>query len=358
MNIEDLLVMTASSGASDIHLTVGNPPAFRIDGELSVPADLDPMTDEGMAAGLERVLDQGQLDAFKRDLEMDFALDITGAGRFRGNAAMERGHISLVFRHITELALDVDELGLPAVCRDLAVRPRGLVVVTGPTGSGKSTTLAAMIEYINCNTSRRVVSLEDPIEYLFKNQRSVITQREVGSDTHSFAAALGRVLRQNPDVIMVGEMRDPETMSAVLTAAETGHLVFTTAHAPGAPQAVDRIVDMFPPYQQHQVRSQLSAVLEGVLYQRLVPKAKGKGRVAAIEVMLGTYAVRNLIREGKIHQLYGTMQLGSGLGMQTLDQALMRLRRAGVITEEAALANCVSREELKDHTTLPALARA
>ena len=236
MNLEDLLRMTASSGASDVHLTVGNRPTFRVDGQLRIENDLDPMTDEGMTAGLEWVLDEAQRQAFKRDLEMDFAVDVAGAGRFRGNAALERGHIALVFRHITELALELDELGLPPVCRDLAMKPRGLVVVTGPTGSGKSTTLAAMIEYINRNSSRRVVTLEDPIEYLFKNQQSVITQREVGNDTRSFAAALGRVLRQNPDVIMVGEMRDPETMSAVLTAAETGHLVFSTAHAPGAPQ--------------------------------------------------------------------------------------------------------------------------
>ncbi len=353
MKIEETLRLTATKGASDVHLMAGDRPAFRVHGQLHIDGDLEPVTAEQLALDLEGLVGDQQMKEFRRELELDFAVEIAGAGRFRGNAALERGGISLVFRRITELLLDMDSLGLPPICRDLATRPRGLVIITGQAGSGKSTTLAAMIEHINSTTSSRIVTLEDPIEYVFHNKRSVITQRQVGDDTRSFAAALNHVLRQNPDVIMVGEMRDAATVAAALTAAETGHLVLTTAHAPGAPLTIDRMIDMFPPHQQGQVRSQLAAILEGVLYQQLVRKADGGGRTAAVEIMLGSSAVRNLVREGKTHQLYAAIQMAGGQGMRTLDHAVLRLYQAGTITKEAAMAHAQNREQVEKDLQAP-----
>ncbi len=347
MVIQQALQRMVENGASDVHLLPDSPPAYRIHGQIQFAEGLVPVTGEALMQELEQLLDKRQVDSFRQDMELDFALEIEGAGRFRGNAAMARGRPFLVFRHITELTLDFEALGLPAIYKDLAMTPRGLVIVTGPVGSGKSTTLAAFIQYINANTNRRVVTLEDPIEYLFHNERSIITQREIGHDSRSFIAALGRVLRQDPDVIMVGETRDAATVEATLIAAETGHLVLNTAHAPSAPQTVDRIIGMFPPHQQAQVTAQLASVLEGVLYQELLPKADGTGRAVAVEVMLGTYAVKNMIREGKVHQLYSTIQTGGQLGMRTMDEALLQLCRRGVITEELALARAQNRETLE-----------
>ncbi len=335
--LNDWLHLTTQRGASDLHLVAGEAPAFRINGEIQIDASLPPVPSAALQGWLDEALSAQQRSVFARELELDFALEVAPWGRFRGNASLARGSLTLVFRHITELSLDPEALGLPKACQELALRPKGLVIVTGVTGSGKSTTLAAMLEVINRTTSKRVVTLEDPIEYVFNNRRSVITQRQVGSDTHSFVSALNHVLRQNPDVIMVGEARDATTFGAALTASETGHLVLTTAHAPSAVQTVERIIDMFAPHHQYQVRSQLASILEGVLYQRLVPRADGKGRVAAVEVMLGTGAVRNLIREGKTHQLFSAIQLGAAQGMQTLDQALQRLLNQRVITEETAV---------------------
>lgn len=341
--------------ASDVHLTLDNRPAFRIHGKLETAVDLAPVTHAELEGAMKRILTKKQLDAFEDSNELDFALNIPGAGRFRGNIAMERGALTMVFRRITELNLEFESLGLPALCRDLALKPRGLVIVTGTVGSGKSTTLAAMISYLNTKASRRIVTLEDPIEYAFQNDRSIITQRQVGNDTPSFASALSHVLRQNPDVIMVGETRDTTTVGAALSASETGHLVLTTAHAPSAPLTIDRIIDMFEPHHQQQVRAQLALILEAVLYQQLIPRADGKGRVLAVEVMLGTPAIRNLIREGKTHQLYSTIQLSSGQGMQTLDQSIVNLYRKGLINEEGALSVCENPEQLmKDlRTTRP-----
>ena len=250
-------------------------------------------------------------------------------------------------RSIKVQQLDIDALGLPPLCRSLADKHIGLIIVTGPTGSGKSTTLAAMVQYINATSKRRVITLEDPIEYLFENQGCIITQREIGEDTFSFEAGLIHTLRQDPDVIMVGEMRDTATVETALRAAETGHLVLTTAHAPGAPESVERVVDMFPSQLQSQIRSQLAAVLEGVMYQQLLPKAKGAGRVPAFEVMLGNYAVKNLIRESKGHQLYSTIQMSRGQGMQTLDQHLVQLCKDGAITADVARSRCQNQDEFE-----------
>jgi twitching motility protein PilT len=345
--IQQALQLMVENGASDVHLLPGSPPAFRIHGKIQFAEGLLPVTGEALMQELEQLLDKRRVDSFRQDMELDFALEIEGAGRFRGNAAWARGRPFLVFRHITELTLDFEALGLPAIYKDLAMTPRGLVIVTGPVGSGKSTTLAAFIQYINAHTNRRVVTLEDPIEYLFHNERSIITQREIGHDSRSFIAALGRVLRQDPDVIMVGETRDAATVEATLIAAETGHLVLNTAHAPSAPQSVERIIGMFPPHQQTQVTTQLASVLEGVLYQELLPKANGTGRAVAVEVMLGTYAVKNMIREGKVHQLYSVIQTGGQMGMRTMDEALLQLCRKGVITEELALARAQNRDALE-----------
>lgn len=344
--LEALLRLMKDKQASDMHLVVGAPPAFRIHGQISIAEDLPTVDNLWLTRNLGDMLGEHQLEMFHNDLELDFAVNLGADGRFRGNAALEKGNISLVFRRITELDLDIESLGLPAVCKQLAFRPRGLVIVTGTVGSGKSTTLAAMIEYINTNARRRIVTLEDPIEYVFANKRSIITQRQVGEDTRSFMGALSRVLRQNPDVIMVGEARDTDTVAAVMTASETGHLVLTTAHAPSAAQTIDGIIGRFPPHQQPQIRTQLASILEAVFYQKLVPRADGKGRVAAVEVMLGTYAIRNLIREGKTHQLFSAMQLGVSQGMQTLDQALLQLCIRGTVPEQAALAICHDPDQL------------
>jgi len=245
------------------------------------------------------------------------------------------------------LNLDIDELGLPEVCKDLALKERGLVLVTGPAGSGKSTTLAAMIEYVNNRRTRRIITIEDPIEFVYENKKCFISQREVGTDTWSFASALKHALRQDPNIILVGEMRDLETVSTVLTAAETGHLILTTLHTPSAPQAIDRIIDIFPPHQQQQARIQLSTTLEGVLYQTLVPRVDGRGRVVAVEVLVATDAVRNLIREAKTPQMWSVMQTGSQYGMQTIDQALLNLYHKGLISLDDALIRCFDPDTVK-----------
>ena len=292
-----------------------------------------------------------QRRAFDQELELDFAFDMPGGGRFRVNASMGKGATSLSLRLVQTSVPDIEELGLPEVCKTLALRPRGLVMVTGPAGSGKSTTIAAMIEYLNETTCRRIITIEDPIEFLYQKKRSVISQRELGTDTRSFAAALKHALRQDPDVVFVGEMRDLETISTALTTAETGHLVLTTLHTPSAPQAVDRIIDVFPPYQQQQIRVQLSTILEGVLYQSLVKRADDSGRVAAVEVMLATAAIRNLIREGKIHQMFNVIETGSQYGMQTLDQSLLNLCSRQVIGQGEALGQARNPEGLRKMLT-------
>jgi twitching motility protein PilT len=346
MNIDDLLRVVVEREASDLHLKTGSPPVLRIHGALTPYGDAR-ITPGEMQEALEHITTEEQRDSFAEEMELDFAYNITGVARFRVNAALQRGTISLVFRQVNWRIPSLEELGLPEVCKVLVMKPDGLILVTGPTGSGKSTTLAAMLDYLNERESRRVVTIEDPIEYLFQDKRCFITQRELGADTLSFAAALKRVLRQDPDVILVGELRDLETIATALTAAETGHLVLATLHTPSAPGAIDRIIDVFPPYQQTQIRSQLSTTLQGVFYQTLIPRVGGNGRVAAVEVMIATTAIRNLIREGKTYQMPNVIQTGTQYGMQTLNQALRDLIQRNVITPEAAFIKSDNPEELR-----------
>lgn len=337
MDINDMLRFAMEKGASDMHLTPADPPVLRIDGELVPLFDISALTPMDVEQVFYDVTTPDQRKIFSQEMELDFAYSIPDVGRFRGNASVERGVMSLCFRMLQTIGLDIDELGLPEACRDLALKERGLVLVTGPAGSGKSTTLAAMIEYLNNMKCRRVITIEDPLEFLHDNKKCFISQREVGMDTWSFSVALKHALRQDPNVILVGEMRDLDTIATVLTAAETGHLIFTTLHTPSAPQAIDRMVDVFPPHQQQQARIQLSTTVEGVLYQTLIPRTDGNGRVVAVEVMMATDAIRNLIREAKTPQMWSVMQTGSHHGMQTLDQALLNLYHRGLISLDDVL---------------------
>ncbi len=346
MNIDDLLRIVVEREASDLHLKVSSPPVLRIHGVLTPYGD-SPVTPEEMQEALEHITTEKQRESFAKEMELDFAYSISGLARFRVNAARQRNTITLVFRQVNWRIPPLEELGLPEVCKVMVMKPDGLILVTGPTGSGKSTTLAAMLDYLNEREARRVVTVEDPIEYLFKDKKCFITQREVGADTLSFSAALKRVLRQDPDVILVGELRDLETISTALTAAETGHLVFATLHTPSAPGAIDRIIDVFPPYQQTQIRSQLSISLQGVFYQALIPKTGG-GRIAAVEVMIATTAIRNLIREGKTFQMPNVLQTGAQYGMQTLNQALKDLIQRNVINPEDAFRKSDNPQELRE----------
>ncbi|MFO7917749.1 MAG: type IV pilus twitching motility protein PilT [Anaerolineae bacterium] len=346
-DISELLRLTAREEASDIHLKVGSCPVLRINGELVQQSQYAPLSVEALEAFYEQLTTPEQRERFDRDLELDLSYGLKGVARFRVNIASQRNTLTIVMRRLSSEVPGIDELGLPGACKELVMRPRGLILVTGPTGSGKSTTLAAMIDYLNQREARRVVTIEDPIEYLFPDKKSFITQRELGSDTRSFADALKHALRQDPDVVLVGEMRDLETIASAITAAETGHLVLSTLHTAGAALTVDRIVDVFPPHQQQQVRVQLANILEGVLSQALVPTVDGEGRVAAVEVMLATSAVRNMVREGKSHQLPGVIETGQRAGMQTLDQALMALLRRGLITREAVLARANNPDYLR-----------
>jgi len=333
-------------GGSDLHITVGSPPGIRQRGELMPIEDCRPLTPRDTMEIILSLLSEEQRRRFETELELDWAYSIPGVARFRANVFQQRNSMGAVFRVIPIEIPTIEDLGLPKVCAYLADRPRGMVLVTGPTGSGKSTTLAAMIDRINETRPLHIVTLEDPIEFMHRNKRAYVNQREVGEDTHSFAAALKRVLRQDPDVILVGEMRDLETIQAAITAAETGHLVLATLHTTGGPATVDRIIDVFPPHQQQQVRMQLSTTLEGVLSQTLLRSTDGRTRVMAMEVMLGTPAIQNLIREGKTHQMPTIIQGGSALGMQTLDQDLKRLLQSAQITFEEAIGKAQNPREL------------
>ncbi len=341
-----LLKLAKSRDASDLHLVVDRPPCLRINGSLLPVGELPALTAEDIEQALRQVATAKRMAEFERCMELDFGLTVPDAGRVRFNAAKQRGTISMAMRLLPMVIPDPEFLGLPKVCTELIMRPRGLVVVSGPTGSGKSTTLAAMVDYLNKVESRRVVTIEDPIEYTYDNKRCTITQRELGEDTVSFAEALRHVLRQDPDVILVGEMRDLETAAAALTVAETGHLVLTTGHAPSASQAVERIASLFPPHERYLAQARLASLLLGILCQALVPKGDGSGRVAAIEVMLANSAVRNLIREGKSFQLPNVIRMNSANGMELLDQALVRLYRDGVITRERVYEYCNDPEEI------------
>lgn len=346
MDIFSLLNLAKSKGASDLHLIASSPPLLRINGLLQPAADMLPLTPDDINQAFNQLTSDKERADFQRCLELDFGYTLPDVGRLRCNAAKQRGTISLVIRLIPLVIPTLDKLGLPEVCKELVLKPRGLVVVSGPTGSGKSTTLAAMINHLISVESRRVITIEDPIEYVYTSDKHTITQRELGSDTLSFAEALKHVLRQDPDVILVGEMRDLETAAAVLTVAETGHLILTTGHAPSTSQAIERIIDLFPPHERNLVQSRLASLLVGILCQVLVPKADGSGRVAAIEVMLASPAVRNTIREGRIHQLPNAIVTQARLGMVLLDQALVKLYRKGAISSENLFAFCNDRGEV------------
>jgi len=346
MNIEELLQLTVEKEASDLHLTVPSPPVLRIDGALRPLEELPGVTPEYEEA-LEHVTTESQMETLYNDLDLGLAYSVPGLARFRVSAFFQRGTISLAIRRIPLEAPYIDELGLPSVCKPLALKTKGLVLVTGPTGAGKSTTLAAMINHLNKTDTRHVITIEDPIEYVYHNEKCIIAQRDLGDDFKSFSGALRHTLWQDPDVILVGDMRDLDTIATAITAAETGHLVVSTVHTVSAPQTVDRLVDVFPADQQDQIRFQLSQVLEGVLSQRLLPRAGGRGRVAAIEIMLGTNAIRNLIREGRTDQIPSYLQTGRQYGMQTMDQALEDLVRLGTVTLEEALARSSNPDELR-----------
>lgn len=345
-HIDDLLRLMLERGGSDLHITVGSPPGIRQRGELMPVENMKPLTPRDVQEMILSLLSEEQRRRFETELELDFAYSIPGVSRFRANVFQQRNSLGAVFRVIPIKIPTLDELALPKVCRFLAERPRGLVLVTGPTGSGKSTTLAAMINHINETRAVHIITLEDPIEFMHRNKKSYVNQREIGEDTHSFAAALKRVLRQDPDVILVGEMRDLETISAAITAAETGHLVLATLHTTGGPETIDRIIDVFPPHQQQQVRMQLSNTLEGVLSQVLLRSTDGRSRVMSMEIMLGIPAIANLIREGKTHQMETIIQGGAQLGMQTLDQHLKNLLQAGKVTFEEAVGKAKNPREL------------
>jgi twitching motility protein PilT len=347
LNLQQLLKAMVEKGASDLHLTTGSPPQLRIDGDL-VPLKTPPLTPVESKQLCYSVLTDSQKLRFEEDQELDFSFGVRGLSRFRGNLFLQRGAVGGAFRTIPFNIRTFSELGLPPVLEELCNKPRGLVLVTGPTGSGKSTTLAAMIDKINTERHEHIVTIEDPIEYLHAHKNCLINQREVGTDTNSFKKALKYILRQDPDVVLVGEMRDLETIEAALVTAETGHLVFATLHTNSAAQTINRIIDVFPPNQQSQIRAQLSFVLEGVIAQTLVPRADGHGRAPAMEIMVPNAAIRNLIREDKIHQIYSQMQIGQGKsGMQTFNQSLASLYLKRQITLEDAMTHSSEPEELQ-----------
>src|SRR5580765_6000379 len=347
MDLAELLQHAVQYGASDLHLTASRPPMVRISGKLigsGFPTELGP---EDTKALIYSILTDDQKAKFEEDHERDFSIGIPGISRFRVNAFMQRGCVSGVFRTIGENIPTCADLGLGETIQQLALLPRGLVCVTGPTGCGKSTTLAAMINLVNQERDGHIITIEDPIEFLHPHIRSTINQRELGSDTFSFPRALKSVLREDPNVILVGEMRDLETIAAALTLAETGHLVLSTLHTQDAAQTVDRIIDVFPPYQQEQIRVMLAATLKGVISQVLLPKAEGQGRVAAREILVATPAISALIREGKTHQVYSAIQTGANYGMCTMEKSLAELHGAGAITDEDALAKANHPQELR-----------
>jgi twitching motility protein PilT len=341
-----LLQVGKSKGASDLHIVMGRPALYRINGSLIPVDDMPILSAQDIEQALKAIVTEKEMADFTSTCELDFGRTVAEVGRVRFNAAMQRGTMSLVMRLLPSKIPTPETLGLPGVCKDLIQRPRGLVVISGPTGSGKSTTLASMIDFLNQTESRRIITLEDPIEYTYENKKCTITQRELGHDTLSFAEGLRHVLRQDPDVILVGEMRDLETASAALTVAETGHLVLTTGHAPSASQAVERIANMFPPHERSLAQTRLASLLLGILCQSLVPKADGSGRVAAIEVMLANSAVKNIIRDGKTYQLPNTIRMSTQQGMELLDQALVRLYRNSVITKDRVFEFCNDRDEI------------
>lgn len=344
--LHKLFKLMVDKGASDLHLRVPSSPVLRIDGALTTLGDLPPVNPQDVEILLESITTLEQRSAFRKELELDYAYSIPGLARFRVSVLRQRGTISLAFRLVPIEPPSIDDLRLPPICKELVLKPRGLILVTGPTGSGKSTTMAAMIDYLNETEARNVITIEDPIEYLHPNKRCLIAQRDLGDDTKSFADALVHALRHDPDVIVVGEMRDLDTIATAVRAAETGHLVLGTLHTIDAAQTVDRIIDIFPADQQPQIRLQLSQVLEAVLSQTLLPRVDG-GRIAAFEIMIATPAVRNLVRERKTFELPNIMRLSARDGMITLDQALTDLVGRGVVSQEEAMMKASNPDQLK-----------
>lgn len=337
MKAEELLRAMVKAGASDMHLKVPNPPVFRIDGVLKRQTNYGPINAGDMERLFREMTTPQQQEQFIQSKELDFAMSVPDVSRFRVNIMYQRGTISIAVRQVPFHIMTIDMLNLPGIFKSLIMKPRGLILVTGPTGSGKSTTLAAMLQHLNENRHSSVITIEDPIEYVFQDSKCIIAQRELGGDTNSYPTALRHALRHDPDVIVVGEIRDVETITTAIAAAETGHLVLGTLHTINAVQTVDRVIDMYPPSQQHQIRMQLSQVLEAVISQTLIIRSNGRGRVGCFEMLLTTTAVRNLIREGKTFELHSIMQLNRQGGMQTLDQNLAELAANGVITKEEAL---------------------
>ena len=345
-SLDEVLGMAAEQRASDAHFTVSLPPMIRVDGRLR-PMSFERLQPTDCQRLIYSILTDYQIRTFEDQHELDFSHGIPGLGRFRVNVYMQRGSVGAAFRLIPTRIPSFDELGLPGVVRKLASRTSGLILVTGPTGSGKSTTLAAMLDHINQTRECHVVTVEDPIEYLHRHQKAMINQRELGSDTYGWAAALRAVLREDPDAVLIGEMRDLDTIDAALKIAETGHLVLATLHTRNAPQSIDRIIDVFPSHQQEQIRVLLAGTLEAVIAQQLLPKLAARGRTVAVEVLVVTAASRNLIREGKTHQAYALMDIGGEQGMQTMDRALASLVRQALVAEEEAAARAIDHDNYR-----------
>ncbi|MGI6295196.1 MAG: type IV pilus twitching motility protein PilT [Armatimonadota bacterium] len=345
IHLDDLLRDACEKGSSDLHLTVGLPPVVRVDGSLQ-HLNYAPLLPNDSQRLIYDILSTDQVQWFEKTRELDFSYGVSAVGRFRVNVYRQRGSVGAALRAIPDQIPSFEQLGLPPVLRELTRKHSGLILVTGPTGSGKSTTIACMIDAINAEQPIHIMTIEDPIEYLHRHKRAMINQRELNTDTDSFENALRAVLREDPDVILIGEMRDLETIAAALTLAETGHLVFGTLHTRNAPQTIDRVIDVFPPHQQDQIKVQLSNSLEAVIAQQLCPQTGG-GRVAAIEIMVATSAIRNLIREGKTYQIYSALETGAQFGMQTMDKVLADLYRFGRITNEEAMSRAIDRENYK-----------
>jgi len=345
-NITTLLKLAEEKGASDLHITAGNPPVLRIDGQLVI-VDMPSLDKDATRNLIYSMLNDEQKTIFEKDKELDFSFSLKGMDRFRVNIHLQKGNTEAALRRIPLKIPAIKELGLPDVVYDFIRRPNGLVLVTGPTGTGKSTTLASMINFINEARRDMVVCIEDPIEFVYTSRKSIVKQRELYSDTHSFPEALKRVLRQDPDVIVVGEMRDLDTIATTLTAAETGHLVLATLHTPDAPQTIQRIIDVFPPHQQRQVTVQLAECLQGVISQVLIPRADVKGRILATEIMVSTPGIRNLIRENDIAQIPSLLQMGAQYGMNTMDKCLKMLYKKGIITRDTAISKVKSISEFE-----------
>jgi twitching motility protein PilT len=352
--LTSMLAAAGTAGASDVHFTANHPPLMRIDGDLEpIPGFEAPTVTNWLEAAIGGVMTSDQITEFRQHGEVDLSYTVPGVARFRVNVFRQLGDVAVAMRFIPDKAMSLEQLGVPAVARDLVLKPRGLVLVTGPTGSGKSTTLSAMIDIVNRTLPAHIVTVEDPVEFQHTSRKSLIHQREIGSDTASFAEALRRVLRQDPDVILIGELRDPTSISTALSAAETGHLVLSTLHTQSAAKSINRIVDAFPPDQQTQVRTQLGDTLQGIISQTLLPRAQSEGRAIATEVLVNTPAIANLIREGQVSQIYSMLQAGGSLGMHTLDQDLRRLVEEGTIAMATAKAYATDPASLDDARVRP-----